>query len=78
MLNVRAGFTRDADKPPQVWFSPLKSDDREYMLSDYYQTTRLTDNDIDRLLDDYYDERDYDSTTGAPRIEKLSELGLLI
>jgi len=77
VINVRAGFERKDDGPPQGWFIPLKGEDgEEYPLMDYYKTTVLTEADINGFLDDYYDERGWDKETGAPTPEKLVELGL--
>ena len=57
LLNARAGFTRKDDEPPEIWFKPLKSPDREYSLYDYFPKRELTRKDIDGYLDEYYDER---------------------
>ena len=77
VINVRAGFGRKDDRPPWTWFIPHKGEDgKEYPLMDYYKTTVLTEADIDRFLDDYYDERGWDKESGAPTPEKLRELGL--
>jgi aldehyde:ferredoxin oxidoreductase len=76
LLNVRIGFERKDDHPPKAWFEPIKSGDRELRMMDYYKTTVLTEKDMDRMLDDYYDERGWDRDRGAPTLEKLSELGL--
>lgn len=75
LLNVRAGFGRDDDQPPEAWFHPVKGNGREYPLIDYYGNS-LTREDMDRLLDDYYDERGWDKHSGTPTFEKLQELGL--
>jgi aldehyde:ferredoxin oxidoreductase len=69
MINHRAGFDRRDDEPPDVWFEPLKGPDKEYHLMDYYQTKRLSREDVNGLLDDYYDERGWDIAKGLP-IEK--------
>jgi aldehyde:ferredoxin oxidoreductase len=77
VINVRAGFGRRDDRPPWIWFIPLKGEGgKESPLMDYYKTTVLTEADIDRFLDDYYDERGWDKESGAPTPEKLRELGL--
>jgi len=76
MLSVREGFDRRHDRVPEAWFHPLPLDDREKPITDYYQTTELTRQDMEKLLDDYYDERGYDTATGLPTREKLEELGL--
>jgi len=76
LLNVSAGFSRQDDRPPKVWFSPLKGEDSEYYLMDYYKTARLEEKDVDRMLDDYYEERGWDVKTGAPAGHTLAALGL--
>jgi aldehyde:ferredoxin oxidoreductase len=76
LLNTRVGFGRKDDRPPAAWFAPLKDGDREQYLTDYFNTTRLTEQDIAKLLDDYYDERGWDRQTGNPTPQKLQELGL--
>ena len=76
LINYRAGFDRKDDEPPDIWFKPLKGVDREYHLKDYFGTTALNREDVDILLDDYYDERGWDKKTSLPTAEKLEELGL--
>jgi len=76
VINYRAGFDRKNDQPPEIWFQPLKGVDRDYPLTDYFGTTTLTREDVDRFLDDYYDERGWDKETGIPTPEKLRQLGL--
>ncbi|MDP2952396.1 MAG: aldehyde ferredoxin oxidoreductase C-terminal domain-containing protein, partial [Chloroflexota bacterium] len=75
MLNVRAGFGRKDDRPPEVWFQPLKGPGGERHLTDYYGAP-LSRADVERLLDDYYDERGWDKKSGTPTRDKLEELGL--
>lgn len=43
---------------------------------DYYKTTKLSREDVERLLDDYYHESGWDKETTAPTAEKLRELDL--
>ena len=77
LMNSRAGFTRYHDEPPEVWFQPLeKGACRTYRLMDYFHATELSRKDVDGYLDDYYDERDWDKTTGQPAAGKSRELGL--
>ncbi len=57
-LNAAAGYTRRDDLPPDVWFKPLKSPDREYRLYDYFLKQELSRGDVLKYLDDYYDERE--------------------
>ncbi len=76
LLNVRAGFSRKDDKAPAAWFESVRTGDIEYVMTDYYKTKTLTKQDIESLLDDYYDERGWDIKTGLPTPQKLRELGL--
>ena len=76
LINYRAGFDRKDDEPPEIWFQPLKGVDTEYHLKDYFGTTALAREDVDRLLDDYYDERGWDKETSLPTATKLKQLGL--
>lgn len=77
MINIREGFDRRHDRVPDAWFQPLLLDGHEQTITDYYRTTELTKADLERLLDDYYDERGYDKATGLPTRDKLLELGLV-
>lgn len=77
LLNVRAGFSRKDDKAPEAWFKPLKGEGTDYAMTDYSKTQILTREDIEGLLDDYYDERGWDIETGIPPEKKLKELGLV-
>ena len=76
LINCRAGFNRKDDEPPEIWFQPLKGIESEYQLKDYFLSTVLHRQDVERLLDDYYDERGWDKKTSVPTAPKLKELGL--
>ena len=76
ILNFNAGLTRKDDRPPDVWFTPMKVNGNEIPLMDYYKTRALTPEDIEKMLDDFYDERGWDRETSAPTSQKLKELGL--
>jgi len=76
VLNVREGFTRADDRAPDVWFRPMKAPEGTIEMEDYFQTKVLTREDVDRMLDDYYDERGWTREDGLPSPEKLRELGL--
>jgi aldehyde:ferredoxin oxidoreductase len=78
ILNIREGFGRGNDRPPSMWFEPLrvKGTQKEYRLLDYYGRTELHRQDVEKLLDDYYDESGWDKDTTVPTSEKLSELDL--
>ncbi len=77
MINVREGFWRIHDEPPDQWFEPIKTPDGQLKyMTDYYNVKKLTRRDIEQWLDDYYDERGWDIKTGLPTREKLKECGL--
>jgi aldehyde:ferredoxin oxidoreductase len=76
MINVREGFRRVDDAIPDVWFRPMDSPEGRIVMQDYYDTKTLTRQDTERILDDYYDERGWDSETGTPSPERLAGLGL--
>jgi len=77
MLNVREGFTREHDKWPSRWVrEAIKHEKGEVYLQDYTKSRRLSEKDVEQLLDDYYDERGWNVELGIPTREKLQELGL--
>jgi len=77
ILNVREGFTRKDDRPPETWFKPLKGNDGlEYKLKDYFGLKELTRGDFENMLDEYYGERGWDIKTSIPTKNKIIELGL--
>ncbi len=76
VLNLRAGFSRKDDLPPNIWFQPLKVGETEYRMMDYFKTIPITKENFNQLLDDYYEERGWDKKTGIPTPQKLAELGL--
>lgn len=66
-INQREGFGPDDDRPPRIWFKPMKSADGEALfLRDYFGTTRLQPEDLVNLVHDYYHERGWaqDGTPG--------------
>ncbi len=77
-INAREGFSRKDDQLPERWISePLKiQDEKEVRLMDYFKTKTITRKDVDKILDDYYDEHGWDIKTGNPTKKKLVELGL--
>ena len=77
MVNVREGFSRKNDEPPENWFEPMVDykGDEHYMM-DYYRTKKLNREDVDQWLSDYYDERGWNVETGIPTEDKLVQLGL--
>ena len=74
--SITTGFDRRNDEPPEVYLQPLKGIHRIYYLTDYSQTTSLSEKDVNQYLDDYYDERGWDKDTSQPTANKLKELGL--
>lgn len=76
--NVRQGFWRADDRVPPQWSSqPLRWEDgREMRLTDYYRTGPVTNNDMNALIDSYYDERGWDVRSGVPTRNTLEGLGL--
>ncbi len=76
VINVKEGFTRKEDKVPEVWFRPMRSPEGTIEMQDYYKTKTLTKEDVEKLLDDYYEERGWDIGNGVPTLRKLRELGL--
>lgn len=75
VLNMREGFDRKDDRFPDVWFKPILRHGKETWLEDYFGN-RLTREDCEKLLDDYYDERGWDIKRGVPTKEKLIKNGL--
>jgi aldehyde:ferredoxin oxidoreductase len=75
-LNIREGFSRRHDSIPEGWFTPRQTREGEKKIEDYYGIKTLTRKDVESFVDDYYDERGWDKSTGAPSAAKLEELGL--
>lgn len=69
LFNVREGFLREADYPPPRFFE-------EEMPDGPAKGIKLDREEYDRLLDEYYEARGWDKTTGRPTPEKLRSLGL--
>jgi len=78
ILNIREGFGRQNDRPPNAWFEPLKigCNQTEFHLMDYYKRNELSKQDVEGLLDDYYGESGWSKDSTAPTPEKLRELDL--
>lgn len=76
-LNAREGFSRKDDKFPERWVNePLKRGEEEIWITDYFKTKRVTTEDVERVLDDYYEERGWDVESGIPTRWKLQEMGM--
>jgi len=76
VVNIREGFTRADDRPPEVWFRPMEAPEGRIEMRDYYETKALTKDDVARILDDYYDERGWDLQSGVPTRQRLEDLNL--
>ena len=75
LINVRAGFSRKDDKFPLPWLENTKKPVGKALLSDWFGR-RLSADDLERILDEYYDERGWNIKTGIPLKKKLISLGL--
>jgi len=76
LLNVREGFTRTEDAPPETWFRPMDSPEGRIELMDYFGIKVLTKADVLKILGDYYEERGWDKKLGIPTRQKVMELEL--
>jgi aldehyde:ferredoxin oxidoreductase len=68
-FNVREGFTRADDNLPER----LMNEPLQHGASKGH---RISQDDLNQMLDEYYAARGWDLKTGAPTREKLEELGL--
>ena len=69
MANVRAGYTRKDDILPEKWF-------QDPAFKNYLTGRPLSPDDVEHMMDDYYEEQGWDVKTGIPTQERLKELGL--
>jgi aldehyde:ferredoxin oxidoreductase len=76
LINIKEGFTRNEDKIPETWLRPMETPEGDITLTDYYGTKFLTKIDIEKILDDYYDERGWNLEKGTPTNKKIAELEL--
>jgi aldehyde:ferredoxin oxidoreductase len=77
VLNMREGFSRKDDVFPPRWLEPLnEGTTNEIPPMDFFGTKVLTAVDMEKMLDDYYDERGWDMEKGIPTKDKLIELEL--
>jgi aldehyde:ferredoxin oxidoreductase len=74
-LNLREGFTRKDDRFPDRWFDPVTRHGEITYLEDYFGE-RLSKEDCERILDEYYEENGWDIKNGIPTKKKLIEVGL--
>lgn len=75
-LNVREGFDRKDDRFPARWLEPLHSSDGQEIPLMTCGGGAVTAAVLERLLDEYYEERGWDISNGTPTSEKLMALGL--
>ena len=75
-LNVREGFSRKDDRFPPRWLEPLKTADGEELPLIDCTGEVVTADKLENSLDDYYNERGWDTKRGIPSKEKLTSLGL--
>ncbi len=68
-FNVKAGFTRKDDTLPSRLIE-------EGIPSGPSKGQRISREELDKMLEEYYDARGWDKQTGAPKKEKLVELGI--
>jgi aldehyde:ferredoxin oxidoreductase len=67
-FNVREGFSRKDDTLPERLSDPLPDGQ--------YKGQRITHDELQSMLDNYYEIRGWDKKTGIPTAMKLRELGL--
>jgi len=79
LFNVREGFTRQDDRIPPIYLqnidTPLPAREGERYLTDWFGR-RITREDLESILDAYYEERGWDIKTGISTKDKLTELSL--
>lgn len=78
-LNVREGFSRTDDEIPSVWLQnteiPIKLRSGDIYLRDWFGN-RLSKERIEKMLDDYYEERGWEVGEGVPTKDTLKKFGL--
>jgi aldehyde:ferredoxin oxidoreductase len=76
-INVREGQNRKDDQPPSQWFEPYTNETGESVyLKTFTGKHRLTLEDLNQYLDDYYEERGWEKKRGIPSEKKLANLKL--
>ena len=75
-INVREGFDRKDDRIPPRWFEPLKTASGAEIYLQDCNGKPLSRDDMERLLDDYYEESGWEVERGIPTKAKLTGLGL--
>jgi aldehyde:ferredoxin oxidoreductase len=69
MANIREGFSKDNDSPPEKWFGLQGF--RNYMTED-----PISREEVLKMIEEYYDEQGWDVSTGIPKPDRLEALGL--
>ncbi|NIM44457.1 MAG: aldehyde ferredoxin oxidoreductase [Nitrososphaeria archaeon] len=70
LINIREGITREHDiLPHRVLYEPIKKGPSKGRL--------ISPEEFNRMLDDYYNARSWDTNTGLPTKDKLKELGIV-
>jgi aldehyde:ferredoxin oxidoreductase len=69
MANIREGFSKENDTPPDKWF-------QEPGFHNYITEEPVGPGEIIAMIEDYYDEQGWDSDTGIPGRERLKALDL--
>jgi aldehyde:ferredoxin oxidoreductase len=81
LFNAREGITRKDAKYPPIWVQNIKKHfieplpKKENYLHDWFGRL-LNEDDLEKILDEYYDERGWDIKKGVPTKETLQKLGL--
>jgi aldehyde:ferredoxin oxidoreductase len=75
-LNSLEGFNRQHDKVPNLWLRPMDTPEGRIEMQDYFKTMVMNEDMVEKILDDYYDERGWDIKDGNPGPEKLKELNI--
>ncbi len=75
-INVREGFDRKDDRFPERWLEPLRTSDGKELPLTGCGGEVITIDVLNKMLDDYYDERGWNIRTGVPTKDKLKALGL--
>ncbi|MDO8491937.1 MAG: aldehyde ferredoxin oxidoreductase C-terminal domain-containing protein, partial [Dehalococcoidia bacterium] len=75
MANAREGFSRKDDRVPDAFFEPVTVGGKTLTLRDYFGKP-MDRAAVERVEDNYYDERGWNVKDSLPTREKLTELGL--
>ena len=66
VVNAREGFSRKDDNFPQRWLQePLKHGDKQLVLQDYFDVAPVSPDDVERMLDAFYEEKGWDVKRGS-------------